>query len=135
LEPNVLRKINVTCAKWIIRKYLAPSIKNVKLYYMWVLVWYLNNWYHGWNGVENVSNVLMAWIMIHFKLYITKLQGFIGSYKFCAKFNFHIFIKKIHEFNAWLKDWYFTTTKRCPYTPSDFTGFWVNSLVIMNGDY
>jgi len=24
--------------------------------------------------------------------------------------------------------------KRCPCTPSDFIGFWVNSLVVMNGD-
>jgi hypothetical protein len=24
--------------------------------------------------------------------------------------------------------------KRCPYMPSDFTGFWANSLVVMNGD-
>jgi hypothetical protein len=24
--------------------------------------------------------------------------------------------------------------KRCPYMPSDFTGFWVNSLVVVNRD-
>jgi hypothetical protein len=26
------------------------------------------------------------------------------------------------------------TTKGVPFTPSDFIGFWVNSLVIVNGD-
>ncbi len=25
-----------------------------------------------------------------------------------------------------------TTTKGVPYTPSDFTGFWVNALVVVN---
>jgi hypothetical protein len=24
--------------------------------------------------------------------------------------------------------------KRCPYTPSDFTEFWVNSMVVVHGD-
>jgi len=29
---------------------------------------------------------------------ITNLLGFISLYKFCAKFIFHMFIQKLHEF-------------------------------------
>jgi hypothetical protein len=34
------------------------------------------------------------------KRYITNLQCFIGSYKFCAKFSFDRFIQKSHEFHV-----------------------------------
>jgi len=31
---------------------------------------------------------------------IINLLGFVGSYKFCVKFDFHRFIQKLHEFSV-----------------------------------
>jgi hypothetical protein len=39
--------------------------------------------------------------VIHFSIiYITKLQSFIGLYKFHAKSDFHELIQKLHEFHV-----------------------------------
>jgi len=41
------------------------------------------------------------YFLLHFHVdnfHITNLLGFIGSYKFCVKSNFHRFIGKLHSF-------------------------------------
>jgi hypothetical protein len=40
--------------------------------------------------------------MLRLKHHITNLLGFICSYKFYVKFDFHKFIQESHEFHLWL---------------------------------
>jgi len=37
---------------------------------------------------------------LRYLAYITNLLSFIVSYKICAKFGFHMFVQKLHEFHV-----------------------------------
>jgi hypothetical protein len=61
---------------------------------------------------------------------ITNIPCFIGLYKFCAKFDFHRFIQKSHEFHVmlnmndvymYLVSWIFKLMRHC---------FWMTYVII-----
>jgi hypothetical protein len=65
-----------------------------------------------WSVVEKITkdkqNIdKIGWTKCHASMlrlehHITNLLGFIGSYKFCVKFDFHKFIQESQEFHLWL---------------------------------